>query len=761
MRERRMFKNAGKGNFSLENSQAIVVHLDLEGIITYANDFALDYFGYTEKELIGSPRIGSIVPERDSSGADLREVQRELLESGARRHPVRDGEHRRADGSTCWVHWVNLPLVDDSGEVTGILGIGTDITASKRASLRLKSLEASYDTLLDAANSVICVWDALGKITFMNRYGLEFFGYGRSELEGRSILGTIVPVTEESGRDLSGLIEDILENPDAFVSYENENVRADGSRVWMVWGNRVVLDPAGRVQEVISIGNDITLRKTALEALERSEAFYRSLFETSIDAIIVADIEGNLLDVNPAAVALSGFSREEWLTQTAAGAQGGAWLEFRSMQYEKLAEKGSASFQIRFNHKNGGEKLFEVHGSLAEFKGEAAVFWVAHDQTESMQAEEELRRSEEYYRMIFNRTSDAIFVTDRAEHILDVNPAAVRMYGYTREEFLALHPSRLSTPETRETRRDRLNAIWKETGLQIATPQRRKDGSEFFVEYEATHVTHEGREALLSVVHDVTERELHERELTERSRQLSEFLSIAAHELGIPVTIMKGYAQTLERHIGKLSPEIVQNIVNSIDSSADRLEQLVQELLDVSRIESGRFPFSMRPVRLKELAHDAVRQIQMRVTGHVFQTNVDGELECAADPARCVQALLVLLDNATRYAPRGSMVEVHAEPEGEMAMVSVHDRGVGVPYEDRERIFEPFFRGEQHDHHSTTGLGLGLFVASEIVEGHGGRIGHEPRDGGGSVFRFSLPLASPSNLAGLDPHGVAETLKAH
>ncbi len=281
------------------------------------------------------------------------------------------------------------------------------------------------------------------------------------------------------------------------------------------------------------------------------------------------------------------------------------------------------------------------------------------------------------------------------------------------------------------------------------------------MEYESTHVTYDGREALLSVVHDVTERELHERELTERSRQLSEFLSIAAHELGIPVTIMKGYAQTLERHISKLSPEIVQNIVSSIDSSADRLDQLVQELLDLSRIESGRFPFSMRSTCLKELANDAVSQMETQVTGHIFRTSVDDGMECMVDPARCVQTLLILLDNASRYAPRSSVVDIHAESDCGMAIVSVQDRGKGVPAEDREHIFEPFLRGEQHDHHSTTGLGLGLFVASEIVEGHGGRIWHEPRDGGGSIFRFSLPLASPSNLARRDSHGVAEKLNTH
>ncbi len=235
---------------------------------------------------------------------------------------------------------------------------------------------------------------------------------------------------------------------------------------------------------------------------------------------------------------------------------------------------------------------------------------------------------------------------------------------------------------------------------------------------------------------------VYERALEDRAKQLSDFLSIAAHELNIPVTIMKGYSQTLGRHMKELSQDTIDDILRSIEGSSDRLERLVRELLDVSRIETGRLAMEMRKTDIEELLQRAVREIEMRGSRNLFRLDIAPGLHWInGEPEKLNQVLLILLENASRFSPASSLVEIRAEVREGEAVVAVMDRGMGVPEDDRVRIFEPFSQVEDPDHHSLSGLGLGLYIAQEIIQGHGGRVWHEEREGGGSIFRFSVPMA--------------------
>ena len=152
--------------------------------------------------------------------------------------------------------------------------------------------ELSYRELVQSANTIVLRWDLEGRITFLNDYGLEFFGFKLDELVGRSVVGTIVPETETSGRDLGQMIAELLRHPDRYVNNENENVRRDGERVWVTWRNRVLHDVSGRTRELLSIGIDTTDRKRAEEALRNSERRYRALFQSMPIALVERDATG-------------------------------------------------------------------------------------------------------------------------------------------------------------------------------------------------------------------------------------------------------------------------------------------------------------------------------------------------------------------------------------------------------------------------------------------------------------------------------------
>lgn len=220
------------------------------------------------------------------------------------------------------------------------------------------------------------------------------------------------------------------------------------------------------------------------------------------------------------------------------------------------------------------------------------------------------------------------------------------------------------------------------------------------------------------------------------------FIDVASHELRHPITIMKGYAETMGAMGERMNDAMWEEGLRAIDRGADRLEALVADLLETSRIERERFFMVKRDCHLEDLVAQALTEMNRKKLDNPISLRVIGEsVPVWADPDRLVQLLINLLDNAVKYSPPASGIEIEVEIGKLLATVSMADRGLGVPEEDRERIFDRFYQVEDVMHHSTPGIGLGLHIGHKIVDAHAGRIWHEPREGGGSVFRFTIPVA--------------------
>lgn len=230
-------------------------------------------------------------------------------------------------------------------------------------------------------------------------------------------------------------------------------------------------------------------------------------------------------------------------------------------------------------------------------------------------------------------------------------------------------------------------------------------------------------------------------EAQESSRARDQFLAVAAHELRSPLTSMKGFAQLLLRRARKsatgdewLSP------LQTIDTQVNRMTELVNRLLDVSRIEEKRLQLVRAPADLRQVVTDAVVEAQMTTENHTIRyAGTDEPVVLEIDSTRVTQVMSNLLDNAIRYSPPGTTVTVDLQADDSGAVVAVHDEGPGVPAALRERLFERYFSGMAAPRGSTEGLGLGLYVASGIVDAHGGSIWVESDGDHGATFRFYLP----------------------
>jgi signal transduction histidine kinase len=250
----------------------------------------------------------------------------------------------------------------------------------------------------------------------------------------------------------------------------------------------------------------------------------------------------------------------------------------------------------------------------------------------------------------------------------------------------------------------------------------------------STPVTHGGAYLGRLFMHaDVTQ----EHEL---DRQRAEFLTVAAHELRTPLTPLSMYLQTIERRLGRgqaLEPELAGKARRQVA----RIEKLVQDLLDLSRVESDRIALRHEPVALEMLAAEVVSDFRATVHEHQIVLHVQtAPVAVSGDRERLEQVLVNLIANAIKYSPQGGDVDVTVGTEGEEAVVAVTDRGIGIPREEQPRLFERFFRARNAAATNYGGLGIGLFVSREIVHRHDGRFEVQSEVGRGTTFRFRLPL---------------------
>jgi PAS domain S-box-containing protein len=390
---------------------------------------------------------------------------------------------------------------------------------------------------------------------------------------------------------------------------------------------------------------------------------------------------------------------------------------------------------------------------------------VTRDLTESKRAEEELEGRERRFRLMISGVKDyAIFMLDPGGHVASWNEGAFRLKGYTEKEILGQHLSRFYCPEDQAAGKPQrlLQTALKQGRVDDEGYRVRKDGSRFWASVVITRVTDSDGSVLgfTKVTRDLTERkraeealraanESLERRVRERTSELEaalkardEFLSIASHELRTPLTALKLQLQVAFRNLRRQSQaptyESVAATYDKILKHSLALEELVEDLLDVSRAQSGRLDLSLSDVNVGALVQEiSGRFAEQASTGaNVFELDVES-LIAHWDPRRIGQVLTNLISNAIKYAPN-SPIRVSVKRQGTNASLVVEDFGPGIPEAQQAKIFERYERAGAS--RNVRGLGLGLYITRRIVEAHRGRIHVESELGKGSRFIVELPL---------------------
>jgi PAS domain S-box-containing protein len=247
------------------NLNCIYMH-DLSGNFLDANNAALSLMGYSRKE-IPELNLSSLI-DADQLPAAASAIE-EIVKIGFQKR-LTEYKVKKKDGSCGWVE-TESTLICQQGKPFAIHGVARNISQRKRAEKALKTSEKKYRELVQSINSVVLRLDPQGNIMFINEFAEKFFGYTEKEIIGKNVIGTIVPKTESSGRDLTAMIEDLGLHPERYINHENENMRKNGRRVWIAWTNKGVQNADGNILEILCVGNDITERKKAQDSLQARE----------------------------------------------------------------------------------------------------------------------------------------------------------------------------------------------------------------------------------------------------------------------------------------------------------------------------------------------------------------------------------------------------------------------------------------------------------------------------------------------------------
>lgn len=350
----------------------------------------------------------------------------------------------------------------------------------------------------------------------------------------------------------------------------------------------------------------------------------------------------------------------------------------------------------------------------------------------------ELQQEKEQAEAILQSVADAIGITDSGGNILAVNPAFVQQTGYTEIEAVGQHIRVLSAePADSPGIQEIVSASHDGHPIRIVTQIMRKDGNQFDAVVSMAPLNRSKKKGeargFVIALHDVST-------FKEVERLKDEFLSTAAHELRTPLTSIRGFSEILLTR--DLPEDRQKGYLSTISDQATQLAQIIDDLLDISRLEAGRgLDLKLETVDMFRLVTEAVRPFADTSPDHHFELeNPANDSRVMGDPFRLSQVLRNLISNAVKYSPDGGPVRIRTQIEGGDLAVSVQDEGIGMTPEQQGHLFERFYRADSASR-SIGGTGLGLTICKLIVEGHGGQIRVVSEKDRGSTFTFILPLA--------------------
>ncbi len=646
---------------------------------------------------------------------------------------------------------------------------GIAVWQRKQEQERLLQSEQKAKQYLDIAGVIMLALDMNGNITLVNKRGLEVLGYRREELLGKNWFRTCIP--DKFRKEIVGVYRQLMRGeikPARF--YENQILRKNGEERTISWYNAVLRNSSGEITGTLSSGEDITERKKTEAELQLKNL----VFETALTANSTSDDKGILRHVNNAFIRTWGYESKK----EAEGKTIGELLKFKDEAHKittALIETGKWEGEFTALKKDG--TTFSAYGLATAIKdqpGKLIGFQSSVlDISKQKQAEEALLKSREKYRGIFENAIEGFFQSAPEGRFISVNPAFARMLGYSSPEELISRITNIAEQlYVNAEDRTRYIQLIKENGSveNFEVKVHCKDGSQIWVSNTA-RVVYDSNGKIIRYegnVTDITMRKQAEMELKEINEQLEEaiitanqmaveaesasmaksaFLANMSHEIRTPMNGILGFADLLLEE--ELTSE-QREAAETIKKSGENLLNLINDILDLSKVESKKIELENIPFNVESLILDVGELVRTNLGEKPVEINCQiGDIytNLLGDPTRLRQIITNLSGNAIKFTQEGEIiigVTTEKEDAEEIDLkFYIRDTGIGIPQKKLETIFDSFTQADESTTREYGGTGLGLTISKKFVQLMGGEIWAE------SPVTANLPLGhsstSPSN----------------
>ncbi len=773
-------KSESKYRLLAENLSDVIWIMDTNLRYTYVSPSVTRLRGYSVEEAMAQPLEENMTP------ASLKNAMRILADEAAKQargqsdpnHPVMlETELSCKDGSTVWAENTITYLRDSNGRVTGYLGDSRNITKRKQAEEKLRESEEKIRSLFDASPDIIMNINREGNLLFINRTLTRNI----EAVTGTSVFDHVPP---EHRSLYAKTMENVFRTgqPDKFVT------RGTGPGGLTSWyeARFVGVRSGDEIHSLMVVATDITERKKAEEALRESEEKYRILYKSSRDAfMILAPPSWQFTSGNQAAIALFGawdeadfVSRGPWQYSPERQPDGRASDEKSKEMIEKAMREGSHFFEWTHQNLSGKEFPASVLLTRMELNGQPFLQATVRDETERKKAEEKLR----FFALAVENSSDAIgMATPDGQHYYQ-NKSFNDLFGNIGKDPSA------SVYVDEQVGREIFQTIMGGNQWNDEVKMRGKAGElvDIFLRAYAIKDDTERILGLVGVHTDITERKQAEKDLIkykdhleelvkERTEELtkaksiaeeankakSDFLANMSHEIRTPLSSIIGFSELLFDEVTGPINDDQKKYLGYVTSSGQHLLSLINDILDLSKVEAGKLEMQPTSFSIKDLLKNSFTFIVEKATKHNIKllSEISADVNMIeADERKVKQIIYNLLSNAVKFTTDGGSITVRADvvsynsatlpikirkglPDTEYILVSVKDTGIGIARKDQSKVFTEFQQIEEPYTKKYEGTGLGLALSRKLVTLHGGKIWFESKGKGkGCTFYFILPL---------------------
>ncbi len=513
-------------------------------------------------------------------------------------------------------------------------------------------------------------------------------------------------------------------------------------------------DGEGIVDGILIHAVEVTAQVQRRLKIQENESRLQRLVNSNVIGVSFTHANGTIMEANERFLHMVGYTRAD----LAAGMLN--WSRLTAPEYaardreavQEIRRDGAVShpYEKEYTDKHGNRIPVLVGGAALNAARDEIVTFVI-DIRPQKQLERDLRTAKGQLEAILQNAGDGITVHDIEGHMLYVNEVAAHMCGFPSAEAML----RASHEEYQQILKhfvitDENGHILKPEDFPGRRALREGHGIQQMLHYHDSLTEHSAwvyiksqpifnedgqAQLVVNVLADVSEQQALE-------QRKNEFISMASHELKTPITSLKGFTSVLQRRMAKQGDTQAQHYLSRMDAQLNKLTRLISDLLDISRMQSGKLELRAELFDLDNLIEETVENVQAATTTHRLLIEGNTGARIFGDQERLAQVYINLLTNAIKYSPQADTVRVCLlrDDEAQQAIVGVQDFGIGIDKSHHERIFERFYQVTNAEEKTYPGLGIGLYISSEIVARHQGRMWVESSKGKGSTFYVALPL---------------------